>query len=140
MHPAGDNRVDSTYVDNAAQAHLLALEKIGPTAACAGKAYFISNGEPLAMRELLNAILAAAQLPPVDRRVSPRLAYAVGSMLEMVYRVCGLQNEPIMTRFVARQLSTHHWFCLDAARRDLGYQADVSLAAGFERLRESLVR
>lgn len=137
---AGDNRVDSTYVDNAAQAHLLALEKVSPAAACAGKAYFISNGEPLAMRELLNAILAAAQLPPVERRVSPRLAYVAGCMLEMVYRVCGLQDEPIMTRFVARQLSTHHWFRLDAARRDLGYQPDVCLAEGFERLRDSLVR
>lgn len=137
---AGKNRVDSTYVDNAAQAHLLALQKIGPKAACAGKAYFISNGEPLAMRELLNAILAAAQLPPVERRVSPRLAYVIGSVLEIAYRVCGLQNEPIMTRFVARQLSTHHWFRLDAARRDLGYQPGVSLAEGFERLRDSLVR
>jgi nucleoside-diphosphate-sugar epimerase len=135
----GDNRVDSTYVDNAAQAHLLALQKIDPDAACAGRAYFISNGEPLAMRDLLNAILAAAQLPPVERRVSPQLAYALGSVLEMVYRVCGAHNEPIMTRFVARQLSTHHWFQLDAARRDLDYQPGISLAEGFERLRNSLV-
>jgi len=134
----GNNRVDSTYVDNAAHAHLLALEKISPQAACAGKAYFISNGEPLPMRELLNAILAAAQLPPVERHVSPRVAYAVGSVLEMVYRACGLKDEPIMTRFVARQLSTHHWFRLDRARRDLGYQPGVTLTEGFARLRQSL--
>ncbi len=134
----GSNRVDSTYVDNAAKAHLLALHKLGPRANCAGKAYFISNGEPLTMQKLLNAILEAAQMAPIERRVNPGVAYAVGAVLEMVYRVCGLQNEPVMTRFVARQLSTHHWFRLDAARRDLGFQPDVTLDEGFARLRASL--
>ena len=134
----GSNLVDSTYVDNAALAHLLALEKLAPEAACAGKAYFISNGEPLAMETLLSHILAAADLPPITRHVQPQLAYAAGAVLEMVHHILWPQHEPVMTRFVARQLSTSHWFQLDRARQDLGYQPLVSLNEGFQSLRESL--
>ena len=135
----GSNLVDSTYVENAALAHLLALEKLAPEAACAGKTYFISNGEPLAMKTLLNHILAAADLPPITRHIPPKLAYVTGSVLEMVYSRLWPQYEPIMTRFVARQLATSHWFQLDLARQDLGYQPLIGLNEGFQRLHESLV-
>jgi len=135
----GSNLVDSTYIENAALAHLLALEKLALEAACAGKTYFISNGEPLTMEILLNHILAAADLPPITRHIRPQLAYAAGAILEMVYRRLWPQHEPIMTRFIARQLSTSHWFQLDRARQDLGYQPLISLNEGFQRLRDSLV-
>jgi nucleoside-diphosphate-sugar epimerase len=131
--------VDSTYIQNAALAHLLALEKLTPESACAGKAYFISNGEPVAIKTLLNHILAAADLPPITRHIRPELAYAAGMILEKVYRRLWPQHEPIMTRFVARQLATSHWFQLDRARQDLGYQPCISLEEGFRHLRESLV-
>ena len=134
----GSNLVDSTYVENAALAHLLALDKLAPEATCAGKAYFISNGEPLAMETLLNHILSAANLPPITRYIQPQLAYAAGAILEMVYRRLWPQHEPIMTRFLARQLATSHWFQLDRARQDLGYQPPINLEEGFQRLRDSL--
>ncbi len=134
----GSNLVDSTYVENAARAHLLALEKLGPEAACAGKAYFISNGEPLTMETLLNHILAAADLPPVTKHIHPQLAYVAGAVLEILYRRLWPQHEPVMTRFVARQLATSHWFQLDRACQDLGYQPLISLNEGFRRLRKSM--
>ena len=134
----GLNLVDSTYVDNAALAHLLALEKLAPDAICAGKTYFISNGEPVPMKTLLNNILAAADLPPIKRRLQPQLAYVAGATMEMVYRRFCPQREPLMTRFVARQLSTSHWFQLDQARKDLDYRPLISLEKGFRILRESL--
>jgi len=133
----GSNLVDSTYVENAALAHLLALEKLCLDAACAGKAYFISNGEPLAMETLLNRILAAADLPPINRYIHPQLAYMGGAILEIVYRRLWPQYEPIMTCFVARQLATSHWFQLDRARQDLGYQPHIKLDEGFQYLRDS---
>ena len=83
-------------------------------------------------------ILAAAGLSPVTRSVSPRVAYAAGAMLEKVYGLFGLESEPIMTRFVAQQLSTEHWFDLTAARRDLGYEPIVSIDEGMRRLADSL--
>ena len=63
------NEVDSVYVDNAADAHVLAADRLAPGSAIAGKTYFISQGEPLPLADLLNRILAAGGLPPVERRI-----------------------------------------------------------------------
>lgn len=132
-----DVKVDVTYIDNAADAHLLAAERIAPGSAIAGKAYFISNGEPIFLWEFLNQVLRDAGVPPVTRSVSPRLAKTLGSLLERFYRWFGLSGEPPMTRFVASQLSTSHWYDISAARRDLGYEPHVSIAQGLARLAQS---
>lgn len=130
--------VDMTYVDNAADAHLLAADRLEPGCPIAGKAYFITNGEPMPIAELVNMILHAGGVPPVSRRISGRAAYSIGSVLEGVWRLFGLGGEPPMTRFLARQLGTAHWFDLTAARRDLGYDPKITIAEGMERLKESL--
>jgi len=131
------NLVDSTYVENAALAHIMAADNLKPGSPPAGKAYFISNGEPVPMAELLNKILACAGKPPVSRTVPAWLAYAVGAILEFSYSAAKIKSEPIMTRFVAKQLSTAHWFDLSAAKKDLGYQPKISLDKGFELLARS---
>ena len=130
--------VDTVYVDNAARAHLLAADRLAPGSQVAGKAYFISNGEPVPLWEMVNRILAAAGLPPVTRSISPRMAYAAGVICEGLWNVLRLSGEPPMTRFVASELATAHWFNIDAARRDLGYAPEVSLAEGLVRLRKWL--
>jgi 2-alkyl-3-oxoalkanoate reductase len=130
-----DNLVDSTYVDNAALAHVLALDRLVDHASpCAGRAYFISNGEPLPMAELINKLLAAKGVAPVTRTISPKLAYAAGAVLETVYKLLGRTTEPPITRFVARQLSTAHWYDLTAAKRDLGYKPEITIDEGLRRL------
>ncbi len=131
---SGDCLVDAVYIDNAADAHVLALDKLSSDAACAGRAYFITNDEPIATRALINRIVEAAGLPPVDRHIPVPVAYAVGAMLEAAYSVFRLSGEPPMTRFVAKQLSTAHWYDISAARRDLGYAPVVGLDEGMERL------
>jgi nucleoside-diphosphate-sugar epimerase len=131
------NRVDSIYVDNAAQAHVLAAEKLVPGSANAGKAYFISQGEPVPLWDLINRILAAAGLPPVEKQISSGMAYAAGTVLEWVHGALRLRGEPRMTRFLARELSTAHWFDISAARRDFGYVPSISIAEGLERLQQS---
>jgi nucleoside-diphosphate-sugar epimerase len=130
--------VDSIYIDNAADAHLLAADRLAPGSPIAGKAYFISNGEPMPMWDLINRILAAADLPPVTRSLPVWAACAAGWFLETVYGLCRIKREPPMTRFLARELSTAHWFNLAAARRDLGYEPVVSIEEGLRRLREAL--
>lgn len=130
----GTNLVDTTYIDNAVQAHLAALESLHPGAACAGKAYFIANGEPWPLWTLIDRLLACAGLPPITRRISPGLAYGLGALCELVYGGLRLQAEPPMTRFVARQLATSHWFDLTAARRDVGYRPVVTVEEGLARL------
>jgi nucleoside-diphosphate-sugar epimerase len=126
--------VDATYVDNAADAHLLAADRLAPGAPPAGRAYFIAQGEPMPVWDLVNRILAAAHLPPVGRSVPSWAAYLAGAAFEGAYHALGLASEPPMTRFVARELGTAHWFNLAAARRDLGYEPRVSTDEGLRRL------
>lgn len=129
--------VDSTYIDNAAEAHLLAADRLKPGSTIGGKAYFISQGEPVDITELINRIIATADIPPITRTVSPGVAYAVGWVFEAIYSLFHVKKEPPMTRFLAKQLSTAHWFDISAARRDLGYSPDVSIAEGLKRLEQA---
>ena len=133
----GTNLVDTTYIDNAALAHFLAFEHLVPGAACAGKAYFISNGEPLPMRELLNKLLAASGAPPVEKSISFKTAYRIGAVAERLWPLLRLKGEPPMTRFLAEQLCTPHWYSMEPARRDFGYVPRVSIDEGLTRLKAS---
>jgi nucleoside-diphosphate-sugar epimerase len=128
--------VDTVYIDNAADAHLLAADHLAPGSPVAGKAYFISQGEPLPLWDMINRILDAAGLQPVRRSVPVSVAYALGALCEAVYGALRLRREPPMTRFLAKELSTAHWFNIAAAQRDLGYQPAVSIDEGLRRLRE----
>lgn len=131
---APGKQVDACFIDNAVDAHLLAAERVAPGAACAGKAYFVTNDEPMSTAALINGMLRAAGEPPCTREVSPGLAYALGAAAEWAWRLLPLAGEPPMTRFLARQLATSHWYDITATREDLGYTPRVSTAEGMERL------
>lgn len=126
--------IDSVYIDDAADAHLLAADRLAPGSPIAGKAYFITQGKPVPLWDLVNLILHAAGLGPVTRSIPPRLAYGMGWLLETIYAVFRPREEPPLTRFVARELTTAHWFDITAARRDLGYEPKISLDEGLSRL------
>ena len=133
-----DPLVDFTYVDNAALAHLLAADKLTLGAPVSGKPFFVSQGEPVPLWTFVDRLLAAGSLPPVQRTISPRVAYGAGALLELAYRVLPLKGEPRLTRFLVEELCTAHWFNIDAARRELGYAPIVSIEEGLGRLRASL--
>lgn len=130
--------IDLTYIDNAAAAHLLAADRLDVGSPIAGKVYFIAQGEPVPLWDMVDRFLAVAGLPPVKRTVPKGLAVAIGRGLEAVYRTFHLPGEPRMTRFLAHELSTAHWYNLDAARRDLGYAPHVGIEEGLRRLAASL--
>ena len=131
------NKVDSCYIDNAVDAHLLAGDDLQKDEKCAGKAYFISNDEPITMSDLINKILAVVNLPPVTKSINERVAYYTGIIFECVYSLFKIKREPLMTRFIAMQLSTAHWFDLTAAKRDLLYKPKISVDEGMKRLKAS---
>lgn len=114
----GTNKVDITHIEDAADAHILALERIE---AAAGKAYFISS-EAVVLWDWINALLVRMGLPPLTRQVSRATAYRAGAVLEFFYGLFGVSKEPPMTRFVAENLATSHWFDISRARKDLGYE------------------
>lgn len=133
----GSNVVDTTFIDNAAAAHLAAFDRLAPGASISGKAYFIAQGEPRPIRDIVNDLLDAAGVAPVTKTIPPAIAYAAGSAAEWFYGRFRPDDEPPMTRFLAEQLATAHWFDLTAARTDLGFVPEVSFEEGVERLRES---
>ena len=135
-----DKLVDTIYVDNAAYAHVLAaLALAKPQANCIGKAYFISNDQPITMAAMLNNILNCVDLPPVTKRIPSSVAYVVGASLEWFYKLLDKKQEPIMTRFVARQLSTCHYFDISAAKKDFGYKPLITIEEGMKQLQASLL-
>src|SRR5262245_23658243 len=132
----GTNRIDAVYVENAAAAHLLAADALSPGSPAAGRAYFITNGEPVNCWQWINEILAVADLPPVERKISRPVAYAAGAAMEGLWTVLGRTDEPRLTRFLAAQLGTSHYFDISAARGDLDFKPRVSMVEGMRRLAE----
>ncbi|PJK06209.1 3-beta hydroxysteroid dehydrogenase [Lysobacteraceae bacterium NML71-0210] len=130
----GQNRIDTTYIDNAADAHFAAFAHLAPGSACAGKAYFISNAEPWTLEATLNALLKAAGAPPVKRKIPFRVAYAAGWLAEKFWPLIQPDGEPPMTPFLAEQLATTHWYSMTPALQDFGYRPQVSMTEGLRRL------
>ncbi|MBI2518009.1 MAG: NAD-dependent epimerase/dehydratase family protein [Opitutae bacterium] len=152
---AGKNLVDCTHITNVVDAHLLAEQALGRchiiddtslggtpetchllsdkssgSANVGGRAYFITNGEPVVLWDWINELLRGTGRPEIQKHVSLGTAYRIGGALEFLWRALPLKGEPPMTRFVAKELATDHWFKIDAARRDLGYAPCVTMAAG----------
>lgn len=130
----GGNMVDTTYIDNAALAHYLAAQALMEHPQAAGRAYFISNGEPVNLWEFVNRILTMAGIQPVRRRIPRGIAVVLGFVVEEIHRLCRLSGEPPMTSFLVKELATSHWFDISAARRLLKYEPIVSVAEGLLKL------
>jgi nucleoside-diphosphate-sugar epimerase len=74
----------------------------------------------------------------VTKSISAGAAWRIGAALEGVYRLLRLPSEPPMTRFVASQLSTSHWYDVSAAKRDFGYDPEVSVEESLHRMEQHL--
>lgn len=157
----GQNRVDLVHIANAVDAHLLAEAALEPFHAlrekeailppgqspeafhvirenAAGRAFFITNGEPVVLWAWINELLHALGEKPVTKRISLPAATLLGGACEFAWGLLPLSAEPPMTRFIAAELAKDHWFDLTAARRDLGYAPRVSMAQGMAELVASL--
>lgn len=132
--PGGEKLIDTIYVENAAEAHLLALEGIKRGGACCGKTYFISNDQPLPQAEIIRGMLKAAGMEPDIGSVPPFVAKTAGAVLQTAWKLLRLDSEPPVTKWSAEQLSTAHWYDISAAKRDLEYKPSVSIDEGLELL------
>ena len=137
--PGPDKLIDTIYIDNAAKAHLLALDRLQSNPEIVGgKTYFVSNDEPLPQSQIIGGLLKAAGLEVDIQPISPHIALAAGTLLETGWKLFRLKSEPPITRWSAEHLSTAHWYDISAAKRDLGYTVEISIAEGLEILTASL--
>ncbi len=132
------NLVDISYVENVAEAHLLAARNLETCRSAAGKAYFISQGKAVNLWDWIDELFQQMGVPEIQSRVPFPVAYMAGYMLEAVHHVFAAEKEPKMTRFLAEQLARSHCFSIANAEKDLGYVPRVSTEEGMRRLQESL--
>ncbi|NBB78720.1 MAG: NAD-dependent epimerase/dehydratase family protein [Verrucomicrobia bacterium] len=134
----GRNRVDVSYIEDVAAAHVSALEAL-VSDTCAGKAYFVSQGEPVQLWPWLNQILEGLGKPALTKRIPLPLAYVAGGVAEGIWKLTGKAGEPPITRFVAVELAKDHYFDIEPTYRDIGYRpewtTDFALKATIEDLR-----
>ncbi|WP_267419738.1 MULTISPECIES: NAD-dependent epimerase/dehydratase family protein [unclassified Curtobacterium] len=130
---SGAALIDSCYVDNAASAMVAALDRADADEVH-GTAYVVTNGEPRPVADLLDGICRASGVPTPRWHVPAGVARAAGSLVEAVWRVRPGEDEPPMTRFLAEQLSTSHWFDQRRTRQGLLWEPAVSIDEGLRRL------
>ncbi|WNV77710.1 NAD-dependent epimerase/dehydratase family protein [Geodermatophilus sp. DSM 44513] len=129
---SGAALIDTTYVDDAASALVAAVDACGPVH---GEALVVSNGQPRPVAEVLHRLCRAAGVPGPRGRAPFAAAYAAGAAVEAVWAVSRRRSTPPMTRFLAEQLATAHWFDQRRTRAALGWAPRVGLDEGFARLR-----
>ncbi len=127
----GTALIDTTWVDNAADALVAAVDR---APFLHGEVLVVSNGEPRTVAELFGRIARAAGLQPSGRVVPAGVASAAGAVAETLWAASRRQEDPPMTRFLAEQLSTAHWFDQRRTREALQWKPTVSLDEGFARL------
>ncbi|MBT3636470.1 MAG: NAD-dependent epimerase/dehydratase family protein [Opitutae bacterium] len=129
----GKNQVDLTHVDNVCHAHLCAMKTLLGDESAGGKAYFISQDEPVRLWPWLNHLFAEIGLPPLEKSIGFGKAHFAGLVLEKIWRLLRFRGDPPMTRFVACQLAHDHWFSPQAAKADLGYEPIANMEQCLEK-------
>ncbi len=129
-----DKLVDTIYIDDCVEAHILAAVQLSPISEIAGKAYFLSGGDPRPFWSIIDGWLKAAGLPPVKKRVPKRVALIAASACERLWGALGLRSEPPLTKFLVLALTTAHWFDITAAKRELGWRPKVKIEDGMSRV------
>ncbi|MEN8041414.1 MAG: NAD-dependent epimerase/dehydratase family protein [Actinomycetota bacterium] len=123
--------IDTTYIDNAAEATVAALDRAPQLA---GRVFVVTNGQPRTVKELINRIVMAAGLEPPSLKVPYQAARAGGHMVERIWERRSTQSEPPLTGFLAEQLGTAHWFDQRETREALEWAPRIGLTEGFGRL------
>ena len=134
----GRNRVDLTYVEDAARAHLLACAALQPGSAVAGSVYFITQDEPVALWPWIDELLSRLAITPVKRRIPLGIARVLGHTLELIYRGFNLSGEPRLSRFLASELALDHFYDISRAKRDLGYRPQLDMEVALQNTLETL--
>lgn len=135
----GNNRVDVSFVSDAALAHVNALEALVEGKACGG-VYFISQGQPVLLWDWLNRIFTELGIAPLKKRIPLRIAYFLGAILEGAWKLFSIKGDPPMTRFAAVELAKDHFFDISRAQNDLKYSPKHTMDEAIAKTVEDLKR
>lgn len=132
----GKNLTDLCYIDDCVAAHLQAEAALDANPSCRGKAYFITQGEPVLMWEWIDTVLELHGLPRVRRALPASVARFLASLLESYARFRGGSEVPLLTTFLVHEMCSNHYFDISAAGRDLGFAPSLSVAEATKRIVE----
>ncbi|MDB1090266.1 NAD-dependent epimerase/dehydratase family protein [Streptomyces sp. ACA25] len=130
----GTNLIDTTHLRTAAHAHLLALDRLHRCPSIGGRVYFIAQDDPRPLREITSHFLRAARVRARWHTLPPRLSYATAAASEVALSLARAARTHALSRFLVAELLHPHWFCLEAARRDLTFEPPISFDAGVREL------
>lgn len=133
----GSNRIGVSYIENIADAHLAACDRLERGSVVCGQAYFVTEPGSVYCWDFIRELLERLHCPGIRGRISLSTAYWLGAACELLYGLLRLRREPPMTRFLALQLGTSHWFDIGKAQRDLGWHSRISIEEGMHRLTEA---
>ncbi|GLY15631.1 nucleoside-diphosphate sugar epimerase [Kineosporia sp. NBRC 101677] len=128
---SGAALIDTTYIDNAVDATVAALDRINHAR---GQALVVTNGEPRPVADLFARLCTAAGAEPPSLHIPFGVAWLAGAAVEGVWAAGKRRDDPPLTRFLAEQLATAHWFDQKHTRSVLDWTPAVGLEEGFERL------
>jgi 2-alkyl-3-oxoalkanoate reductase len=131
----GKNLVDLTFIDDCVSAHVLAAVALDVSPTVGGRAFFISQGTPVPLWEWIGRVLALHDAPPVRRQISATTARLLATVAETVWKTFRLASDPPLTRFLAEEMSTDHYFNISAAQRELGYKPTCTVWEATEKVR-----
>jgi nucleoside-diphosphate-sugar epimerase len=129
----GSNLVDLTFIDDCVAAHGLAAAALDERPSAGGRAYFISQGTPVPLWGWIARVLELHGVAPVRRKISARVARMLATVAETAWRAGGFKSDPPLTRFLAEEMATDHYFDISAARRELGYAPSLTVWEATER-------
>jgi nucleoside-diphosphate-sugar epimerase len=131
------NFVDVSYIDNVVAAHINAARVIMENPEVSGKAFFITNGEPVLLWDFIDMILQASGLEPLKKRVPVWTAIMISQMSEVFHKIFANDQEKL-TPFIVSELTRSHWFDISKARRLLNYNPEISNLEGLKRMEKSV--
>ena len=135
----GDNLVDVTYIEDCVNAHVLAMKHLESGApGVAGRAYFISQGEPIKLWDWINELLNIHGLPPVTRSINYGVALTVAGFMETAAKLSFGLYRPLFTKFLIRQMAKSHYFSIQAAQSAFGYVPRYTIASAYSSYRTAL--
>ncbi|XP_077983630.1 sterol-4-alpha-carboxylate 3-dehydrogenase, decarboxylating-like [Glandiceps talaboti] len=130
----GKNMVDFTYVDNVVHGHLQAAEHLGKNSPVCGKAYNITNDEPIYFWTFMTRMLTGLDYPAPWIHLPYYLVYFIAMFLQLVCFILKPIHEikPSFTPMRVALAGTHHYYSSQRAKDELDYKPLVNLDKGIE--------